>query len=615
MRTRSAWLRLGALVVLGALAALGAGAWYWKNGHQSTKASTSSDTPATATPDPDLQGPDFFRDVTDSTGIQFTYRNGEEVKPPHLSILESLGGGVAMIDFDGDGLPDLFFPGGGYYDGPDKKQIKGHPCKLYKNLGNGKFKDVTHEVGLDTLAGGQPWFYSHAAAVGDYDRDGWPDLLVTGWGRIALFHNVPDGKTGRKFVDVSAETGLDKGITWATSAAFGDLDGDGYPELYVCQYVDWSWDNNPKCAYDDKTPDVCPPKKFKGLQHKLFQNVPGEGGTRRFKDISVEVGLRQGGEGASKGLGVLMIDVNGDGKPDIYVANDTVPKFLYINHSTPGKIVLEEVGLISGSAVDTRGYSNGSMGLDAGDPSGTGLPALWVTNYENEQHALYTNMCDQDRVVFLHSTADAGIAAIGQKFVGWGTGFIDLENDGWEDIVIADGHAIRYPHNTTRRQKPVLLHNQGGGKFKDLTPRGGSFFTKEHLGRGVALGDLDNDGKIDMVVSSMNEPVAILRNVSAGDNHWVGIDLQGKDFADVVGAKVILEAGGRKQTRFAKGGGSYASSSDRRLVFGLGKTEKINKITVIWPNLEQQEWTAVAIDRYHVAIQGEKELQGSRKRK
>src|SRR5262245_58002753 len=280
-------------------------------------------------PDPDLVGPDLFEDVTATSGVRATYRNGEEVQPPHLAILESLGGGVAMLDFDGDGLLDLFVPGGGYFDGPDKKQIKGHPCKLYRNLGNLKFRDVTSEIGLDALAGGQPWFYTHGCAVGDYDRDGWPDLLVTGWGRVALFRNVPDGKGGRRFEDVTAKAGLDKGVTWATSAAFADLDGDGFPDLYMCQYVDWSWDKHPPCTYDGKTPDVCPPRSFHGLKHKLFHNT----GKGAFIDVSDAAGLKPGGPNASKGLGVIIVDLDGDGKPDVYVANDTVDNFLYRNKS------------------------------------------------------------------------------------------------------------------------------------------------------------------------------------------------------------------------------------------------------------------------------------------
>jgi hypothetical protein len=565
------------------------------------------------TPPADVSGPDLFEEVAAAAGLRFTYRNGEDITPPHLAILESLGGGVALIDYDGDGLLDIFLPGGGYYAGPDKKEIRGHPCKLYKNLGHWRFKDVTAEVGLDALAGGRPWFYSHAAAAGDYDRDGWPDLLVTGYGHVALFHNEPDGKGGRRFVDVTRQARLDKGITWATSAAWADLDGDGWPDLYVCQYVNWSWSNHPKFQYDGKTFDVPPPRQFKGLPHKVYLNAADGKGGRRFVDVSAEAGLDKGGEGG-KGLGVLALDVNLDGKPDLYIANDTVPKFLYINQSTPGKIRLQEQGLLAGAALDGNANPNGSMGLDAGDLDGSGRPALWVTNYENELHGLYRNLCTKDRIVFFFATPASGIAAIGQKYVGWGTGFLDLDHHGWEDLFIANGHAIRYPTGATRRQKPVLLRNREG-RFTDISPQGGAYFRQEHLSRGAALGDLDNDGKIDLVVSHMNEPVAVLRNVAPPGNHWLGVDLVGKDHADVIGARVLLEAGGRKQFRFARSGGSYASSSDRRLMFGLGAAERIDTLAVLWPDGRRQEWTGLGVDRYHVLIQGEKEARASRPNK
>src|SRR4051794_28332032 len=297
---------------------------------------TVAGRPQPAAPPPagkdDPAGPDWFEEITAASGIHFTYTNGEK-DANHLSILESLGGGVGLIDYDGDGLLDVFLPGGGGFEGPDKKTIVGFPSKLYRNLGGGKFRDVTAEAGLDKLAGGRPWFYTHGVAVADYDRDGWPDLLVTGWGAVALFHNVPadpaDPKKGRRFEDVTAKAGLDQGITWTTSAAFADLDGDGSPDLYLCQYVDWSWANNPPCTYDGKTPDVCPPKNFSGLPHKVFRN-DGKGG---FVDATAEAGLDPGGPNRSKGLGVLIVDVDGDGKPDIYVANDTVDNFLYLNKS------------------------------------------------------------------------------------------------------------------------------------------------------------------------------------------------------------------------------------------------------------------------------------------
>ena len=573
--------------------------------------------------DPDLTGPDFFEDVTPSTGIDFTYHNGEEVKPPHLSILESLGGGLAVIDYDGDGLLDLFLVGGGHFGGPDNKQILGHPCRLYRNEGNFKFRDVTAEVGLDKLAGGQPWFYSHAVAVGDYDRDGWPDLLVTGWGRIVLFHNEPDSKGGRRFVDVSAAAGLDKGITWATSAGWADFDGDGFPDLYVCQYVNWSFANHPSCNYDGKTPDVCPPKNFKGLPDKVYHNIAAADGTRKFIDVSKEAGLiiESRGEDTlktgvenSKALGVLVVDVTMDGKPDVYVANDTEPNFLYVNESSPGKIRFKEQGLLAAVARDGSGSADGSMGLDAGDPEGTGKPALWVTNYENEFHALYRNRSTNGRASFVFATQASGIGAIGQKYVGWGTGFGDFNLDGWEDLFITDGHAIRFPTGTTRRQLPVLFLNQGG-KFKAITQRGGAYFQQPHLGRGAVLADLDNDGRLDLAICHVNEPVAILRNVlPVADRHWVGIELAGTDHRDVVGARIMIEAGGRTQSRFAKAGGSYASSPDRRHIFGLGTASQITKLTVVWPDGTRQEWKDVPVDGYRRVIQGQKELAAPKKK-
>jgi len=563
-------------------------------------------------PDPDLVGPNLFQDVTAASGIDFAYRNGEEAG--HLAILESLGGGVALIDYDGDGLLDVYIPGGGYYDGPDKKEIKGHPGRLYRNLGGFRFEDVTQEAGLDVLADRKPWFYTHGAAVVDYDRDGWPDLLVTGWGRIALFHNEPDPGPrvgGRRFVDVTHKAGLDKGVTWATSAAFADFDGDGWPDLYVCQYVDWSFANHPTdCDYDGKTRDVCPPKRFSGLPHKVYRNK-GDG---TFVDVSEVAGLLKGGPSASKGLGVLAVDVNGDGKPDVYAANDTVDNFLYVNHSTPGKIRFEEAGVLAGVARDGNGTANGSMGVDAGDPDGAGKPCLWVTNYEKELHALYRNESTPDNVLFLFDTPASGIAAIGQTFVGWGTGFLDWDHHGWEDIFIANGHAIRYPTGADRFQKPVLLRNKGKGKFKDMTPRGGEYFRTPHLARGVALGDLDNDGRVDVVVSHLNQPVTVLKNVApTGGNHCLGVRLAGKGRADYVGARLVLEAGGRKQARFAKGGGSYASAPDARLVWGLGPADQVDRLTVTWPDGSEQTWTGLKVDRYYRLVQGEKDPQEGKK--
>jgi hypothetical protein len=659
---------------------------------------------------PDSQEPDhppanLFLDLTASSGIEHTYKNGQEAK--HFAIIESLGPGMALIDYDRDGLLDVFVTGGGYFDRTDEELQKepsklpglhGHPWKLYKNLGNFHFKDVTKEVGLDKLAGNKEFFYSHGAAVCDYDRDGYPDLLVTGWHRMALFHNVPvdpkDPTKGRRFVDVSKEVGLPEGL-WTTSAAWADLDGDGWPDLYVCQYVDWGFTPDLKhprhCRYDGKTNDVCPPKQFTALPHHVFHNVPDAGrpGGRKFVDVSKEAGLRmprsdddykaleqtirkfaysdpqyaklskddrdtevagrvarwierlrkaekndkgEKVEEYGKGLGVLAVDLNGDGKPDIYVANDTVDKLLYMNRSKPGQILLEELGMPTGTARDDRGSPNGSMGLAAFDYDRCGRPSLWVTNYENELHALYHNECKEGKEFFVFATQMSGIAAIGQNYVGWGTGTFDLFHDGWESIFVTNGHAIRFPPGkAARKQRPMLLQNLGmllpairarqeqqrsGNpeawtvRFKDITDQGGSYFQNVHEGRGAVLGDLDNDGRIDIILINLNEPVAVLKNdANTGGNHWLGVELIGKDHADVVGAKIALEVDGATQYRFAQSGGSYESSSDRRHVFGLGKATKYGRLTVTWPSGEKQGWDGLAIDRYWRLIQGQKEAQ------
>jgi hypothetical protein len=317
-----------------------------------------------------------------------------------------------------------------------------------------------------------------------------------------------------------------------------------------------------------------------------------------------------------KGLGALAVDINGDGKPDLYVANDTVDKFLYINRSRPGHILLEEFGLESGTARDYQGAMNGSMGLAAADYDHCGRPSLWVTNYEHELHGLYHNDWVGSKAYFNYSTQAAGISAIGQNYVGWGTGFLDLYHNGWESIFVSNGHAIRHPTGKAgRAQLPVLLQNTGPDKdgkikYKDITPQGGSYFTTTHCGRGAALGDLDNDGRIDIALCHLCQPVAILRNeADTGGNHWLGVELIGTNHRDVVGSKIALQVGGVTQYRFTVGGGSYQSTSDRRHVFGLGKANEVGRVTVTWPDGKEQSWDGLGIDRYWRLVQGQKEAQ------
>ncbi len=534
-------------------------------------------------------GPAPFADATASSGINFTYRNGEE--SAHFAIIESLGGGVALIDFDRDGLLDIFIPGGGYYEG---KKVLGYPCRLYRNMGGFRFEDASSTTSLNKVA----FQYSHGASVLDYDCDGWPDLLVTGYNRLVLLHNEKNDRGGRIWVDVTAKAKLND-TQWSTSAACADLDGDGFIEIYVCHYGDWDFETNQPtdCTYDGKTRDVCQPKRFKPLRHSLYKNK--RDGT--FEDVTELQKLRKDG----RGIGVVLVDVNGDARPELYTANDTDDNFLYLNRSHQGVLALEELGLLGGVARDDRGMQNGSMGIGVADYDRSGRASLLVTNYENELPALYQNRTDNGQVRFTYATLQAGIAAIGSTYVSWGTGFLDYDLDGWEDLLIVSGHAIRFPTKTDRRQKPQLLHNDAG-KFKPQATLNWPYIGSPHNARGAAFGDLDNDGKTDAVVSHLNEPVAVLRNVMPTEGrHWIGLRLIGLNGADVVGARAVLELAGAKQTRFTKAGGSYASSSDPRLLFGLGSHSNLVNITVYWPSGKIQEVHNLNPDSYWSISEGQ----------
>jgi hypothetical protein len=574
--------RNGLIFVTATLLLVGATVAAWLAFPQRVPEEPLSIPPAPPRPELSIAGP-LFADMTKNSGLHFTYTNGEEAD--HYAILESLGGGIALIDYDRDGLLDIFIPGGGSFGGPDKKQIQGRPSRLFKNLGGWKFRDVTAEVGLPTEGS----FYSHGACVCDYNNDGWPDLLVTGYGRMALYRNDHG-----KFTDVTALVGLsDPGpMHWSTSAGWADLDGDGFPDLFVAHYLDWSFQNHPPCEWPGGKIDLCPPHRFNPLPPALYRNV---GGTK-FVPWK-EAGLKPG-----RGLGVLLADFDGDGRVDIYVANDGMESFLYLNR---GQGKFEEVGMYAGVAYDERGRTTGSMGVDAADCDGTGRLSIFVANYEGEDHALFRNLGASR---FLHASRISGIAAIGRHFVGFGGGFLDIDRDGQPDLFIANGHVLRHPASGKRKQDAVLLRNlrtpgdpPGRVQFGDVSRAGGSYFATPHLGRGVAFGDLDNDGKIDAVVSHLNEPVALLRNVAPTRTGWLGVALRGKAPRDAIGATLTLTQDKTRQLQVLKGGGSYLSSNDQRVVFALEREEDF-RLTVRWPSGREQSWDGSTLGRDHYVV-------------
>ena len=533
-----------------------------------------------------------FADIAQASGVQFMYRDGQEAG--NYAILESLGGGAALFDYDGDGALDIFLPGGGHYG--LHNEILGNPGALFRNDGartggNCAYQDVTSLAGVQ-----QAPYYSHGAAVGDYNDDGFPDLLVTGYGGLALFHNQGDGS----FVEMAQAAGLTDAL-WSSSAAWGDLDGDGVLDLFVAHYVNWSFANHPFCdAGQENQREVCPPKKFEGLPDVLYFG----NGDGTFRDGSGEAGLLNVGHpsgaamfDADKGLGVLLADVDLDGDLDIYVANDTVPKFLYRNK---GHGTFDEIGCQCGAALSDSATADGSMGLDIGDFNLDGLPDLWVANYERESLALYRNEGDCQ---FLHVSRSTGVTAVGALFVSFGTLFLDFDRDGDEDIFVTNGHVIRYPVNAPLRQLPLLFENRNG-RFVNVAQAAGPYLASPHLGRGVAGGDIDNDGDIDLVLSPINEPAAVLVNESPNDNHWLKVRLIGvKSQRDAVGAHVTLATSAGKQTRQVKGGGSYLSQSDYACFFGIPQGAKLEGLSIRWPSGSTQKVTGLDVDRSIVVIE------------
>jgi enediyne biosynthesis protein E4 len=518
----------------------------------------------------------IFADVTTQAGIRWKHISGES---NDRYLIEAMGGGVAFVDFDGDGLLDICLITGGQTS--HAKSETPPRNALYRNLGNGKFQDVTDKSGI-----GQIPFYGMGVAAADYDNDGFPDLYITGFPSSALFHNNKDGT----FTDVTAKAAVRNAGKFAASAAWFDYDRDSYLDLFVANYVKFSFDGPQHCAYEGQ-PTYCAQVAYTGESPTLYHN----NGDGTFTDVTVPAGLENL---VGRALGVVTIDANGDGWLDLFVSRDASPNLLLMNKHD-GKF--EDAALRAEVALNKDGNARAGMGVDAGDITGNGWPALVITNFNDENHALFIH---PGHFPFEERTVESGLADVTHSFVGWGTHFLDYDNDGNLDLMIVNGHLNEVIERTrgdvTYREPALLLRNTGGGNFQNVEKLAGPTFQQKFRARGLAVGDFDNDGRIDAVFTRLNDTPVLLRNTGT-EAAWIGLQLEGtRSNRDAIGAKVVIEAGPRKLVRWIEGGGSYLSSSDKRLFFGLGpNTHSEVSAGITWPSGQTQAVTGLAVNRYH----------------
>ena len=526
-----------------------------------------------------------LEDVTKKTGIQFAHIAAPEKK----YIVESMGGGVLLLDYDRDGWLDIYFTNSPTVDMSLKGQKS--PSALYHNNHDGTFTDVTAKAGVATPC------FAMGGAVGDYNNDGWPDIYVTCFGGNVLYRNNGDGT----FTDVTAKAGVADG-RWSTGAAFGDYDGDGFVDLMVSNYVDFHLDDMPRfgssttCKY--RGLDVqCGPRGLKGAGDALFHN----NGDGTFTNVSKAAGVDD--PNGYYGLGTIWADFNNSGRPDIYIANDSGPNFLYRND---GKGKFTEIGLESGTAVSEDGSEQASMGVAIGDYNHTGRPSLYVTNFSDEDDALYRNDGGWD---FRDVSYQAGVALPSLPWVKWGDAFADLDNDGWLDLIAVSGHV--YPQVDTLPsgggyRQPKLLHlNQQDGTFCDASDLAGPALLEKRVSRGLAVGDLFNEGNVDVVVGDLDGGPMILKNHGAAGRHWISLELAGtKSNRLALGARVKVIAGGMNQTDEIHSGGSYLSQNDLRLHFGLGSATVAESVEIRWPSGATETLKNLAADNFYSVLEG-----------
>jgi enediyne biosynthesis protein E4 len=529
--------------------------------------------------DPGGGGKPTFSDITEAAGIRWgitrTALRG-------WNLVETMGGGGGFVDYDGDGRLDVYFVSYSREPQPDGRPVGD---ALLRNNGDGTFTDVTARAGIAGTMRGM------GLAVGDYDNDGRPDLYVTGYGAHRLWHNQGDGT----FRDATVRAGLDPPPRWGTSAAFFDYDGDGRLDLFVASYLDFDPDGKLPCDLIDERP-FCSIERFRGSSPALYHND----GNGTFSNVTTRAGLSRP---EAKGLGVVAADFDGDGRVDVFQANDTAPNDLFRNR---GDGTFANVALEAEVAYDPSGRALGAMGVDVDDQDGDGLLDLYVANFTNQANQLFRNGADG---VFRDVARDLGLAAPSMPLSGFGARFLDYDNDGRVDLLVANGHPFApvakvWP-GITYAERPLLFEN-AGNSYNEVAGDRGSALARPYVGRGLATGDYDDDGDTDVLLLCVGEPPRLLRNDGGNRGSWIGVGLVGTSGnRDAVGARVTVTAGGRSRTKVRAGGTSYLSASDPRLLFGLGEAPTVEQVEVRWPGGRVERFGALAARRYVTLKEGD----------